>query len=109
MNGWNIKTFLLLPVISWRQTETTYEFIEDRGGGGTPLPGLKGYVPQNKLVFKDSSESQKSTISLFSSYFILFYFILLYFIIIIIIITIIIFYLGVFLDRKQFKECEGWL
>ena len=86
-------------MISWRQTETTYEFIEDRGGGGTPLPGLKGYVPQNKLVFKDSSESQKSTISLFSSYFI----------IIIIIITIIIFYLGVFLDRKQFKECEGWL
>ena len=101
MNGWNIKTFLLLPVISWRQTETTYEFIEDRGEGGTPLPGLKGYVPQNKLVFKDSSESQKSTISLFSSYFII--------IIIIIIITIIIFYLSVFLDRKQFKECEGWL
>ena len=28
------------------------------GGGGTPLLGLKGYVPLNKLVFKDSRESQ---------------------------------------------------
>ena len=29
------------------------------GGGGTPLLGLKFYVPLNKLVFKDSRESQK--------------------------------------------------
>ena len=28
------------------------------GEGGTPLLGLKGYVPLNKLVFKDSRESQ---------------------------------------------------
>ena len=28
------------------------------GGGSTPLLGLKGYVPLNKLVFKDSRESQ---------------------------------------------------
>ena len=35
------------------------------GGGGTPLLGLKFYVPLNKLVFKDSRESQKGyTISL---------------------------------------------
>ena len=37
------------------------------GGGDTPLLSLKGYVPLNKLVFKDSRESQTaSTISLFS-------------------------------------------
>ena len=70
------------------------------GGGGTPLPGpgLKGNVPLNKLVFKDSSESQKSTISLLSFFFSIFIFLLLLFL-----------YLGVFLDRRQFKECEGWL
>ena len=47
-----------------------------RGGGGTPLPGpgLKGNVPLNKLVFKDSSESQKSTISLLSFFFFYFYY-----------------------------------
>ena len=28
------------------------------GGGSTHLLGLKGYVPLNKLVFKDSRESQ---------------------------------------------------
>ena len=50
---------------SWRQTGISYELIEYRGGG-TPLHGLKGYVPLNKSVFKDSRESQKSTISLFS-------------------------------------------
>ena len=46
------------------------------GGGGTPLPGpgLKGNVPLNKLVFKDSSESQKSTISLLSFFFFYFYY-----------------------------------
>ena len=66
-----------------------------RGGGGggvTPLPGLKGYVPLSKLVFKDSRKSQKSTISLFRFSVCLFAFFFLFF------------YLGVFLDRKQFKE-----
>ena len=43
------------------------------GGGGTPLHGLKGYVPLNKSVFKDSRESQKSTISLFSVSFFFFF------------------------------------
>ena len=36
-------------------------------GEGTTLLGLKGYVPLNKLIFKDSPESQTaSTVSLFS-------------------------------------------
>ena len=56
---------------SWRQTGISYELIEYGGGGGgcTPLYGLQGYVPLNKSVFKDSRESQKSTISLFSVFF----------------------------------------
>ena len=58
---------------SWRQTGISYELIEYGGGGGTPLHGLKGYVPLNKSVFKDSRESQKSTISLFSVFFSFFF------------------------------------
>ena len=94
-----VENFPFLPVLN--QLEANRDNVRlnrRRGGGGTPLPGLKGYVPLNKLVFKGSSESQKSTISIFK--FSVCLFVCLFFLF---------FYLGVFLDRKQFKQCEGWL
>ena len=61
-----VENFPFLPMLT--QLEANRDNVQvDRRPGGTPLLVLKGYVPLNKLVFKDSRESQKSSsISLFS-------------------------------------------
>ena len=63
-----VENFPFLPVLNQLEANRDNVRVNRRPGGGeggTPLPSLKGYVPLNKLVFKDSSESQKSIISLF--------------------------------------------
>ena len=58
-----VENVPFLPVLN--QLEANRDNVRvNRRPGGTPLLVLKGYVRLNKLVFKDSRESQRSTFSL---------------------------------------------